>query len=225
MCPYYALPPIPFCLGHSHLNSSTTIHSVGDGGGLVSKSCLTLAMLWTITCQAPLSMEFSRQEYWSGLPFCSSPNPRSHLGLLFAAYLANNPVATTINSNFRIYPETNDFSLLHWTMPPSSLTYLLNDLLLGHGGGIWQNVVHWRREWQTTSVFLPWEPHEQYERQNDRILKEKLPRSVVPNMLLEISGEVTPERMRGWSQRKKNTQLWMWLVIEARSDAVKSNIA
>ena len=24
---------------------------------------------WTITCQAPLSMEFSRQEYWSGLPF------------------------------------------------------------------------------------------------------------------------------------------------------------
>ena len=29
---------------------------------------------------------------------------------------------------------------------------------------VWQNVVHWRREWQTTSVFLPWEPHEQYEK-------------------------------------------------------------
>ena len=28
----------------------------------------------------------------------------------------------------------------------------------------WQNVVHWRREWQTTSVFLPWEPHEPYEK-------------------------------------------------------------
>ena len=25
-------------------------------------------------------------------------------------------------------------------------------------------MVHWRREWQTTSVFLPWEPHEQYEK-------------------------------------------------------------
>ena len=25
--------------------------------------------LWTIACQAPLSMEFCRQEYWSGLPF------------------------------------------------------------------------------------------------------------------------------------------------------------
>ena len=24
---------------------------------------------WTITCQAPLSLEFSRQVYWSGLPF------------------------------------------------------------------------------------------------------------------------------------------------------------
>ena len=44
-------------------------------------------------------------------------------------------------------------------------------------------------------------------------------------MLLEISGEITPERMKGWSQSKNNTQLWMWLMIEARSDAVKSNIA
>ena len=24
---------------------------------------------WTAACQAPLSMAFSRQEYWSGLPF------------------------------------------------------------------------------------------------------------------------------------------------------------
>ena len=26
---------------------------------------------WTVTHQAPPSMEFSRQEYWSGLPFSS----------------------------------------------------------------------------------------------------------------------------------------------------------
>ena len=26
------------------------------------------AIPWTVACQAPLSMEFSRQEYWSGLP-------------------------------------------------------------------------------------------------------------------------------------------------------------
>ena len=30
----------------------------------------------------------------------------------------------------------------------------------------------------TTSVFLPWEPHEQYEKAKDRTLKEELPRSV-----------------------------------------------
>ena len=29
-------------------------------------------------------------------------------------------------------------------------------------------------------------------------------------MLLEIRGEITPERMKGWSQRKNNTQVWMW---------------
>ena len=44
-------------------------------------------------------------------------------------------------------------------------------------------------------------------------------------MLLEISGEITPERMKEWSQNKNNTQLCMGLVIEARFDAVKSNIA
>ena len=34
------------------------------------------------------------------------------------------------------------------------------------------------REWQITSVFLPGEPHEQYEKQKDRTLKDELPRSV-----------------------------------------------
>ena len=29
---------------------------------------------WTAACQAPLSMEFSRQEYWSGLPFPTPGN-------------------------------------------------------------------------------------------------------------------------------------------------------
>ena len=61
--------------------------------------------------------------------------------------------------------------------------------------------------------------------QNDRILKEVLPRSIGAQYAMEISGEITPEIMKGWSQSKNNTQLWMGLVIEARSDVVKSNIA
>ena len=44
-----------------------------------SLSCVQLFVtLWTIARQAPLSMGFSRQEYWSGLPFPSPgdlPNP------------------------------------------------------------------------------------------------------------------------------------------------------
>ena len=46
----------------------------GVFGGLVPKSCPTLMTPWTIAYQAPLSMGFSRQEYWSELPFPSPGN-------------------------------------------------------------------------------------------------------------------------------------------------------
>ena len=61
------------CPQSSHLLSSSE-----QWWWLVTKSCLTLAIPWTIACQAPLSVGFSRQEYWSGLPFPSPgelPNP------------------------------------------------------------------------------------------------------------------------------------------------------
>ena len=38
---------------------------------LVVQSYPTLCDLWTVAHQAPLSMEFSRQEYWTGWPFPS----------------------------------------------------------------------------------------------------------------------------------------------------------
>ena len=41
-----------------------------------SFSCVRLfATPWTVAFQAPLSMGFSRREYWSGLPLPSPPNP------------------------------------------------------------------------------------------------------------------------------------------------------
>ena len=52
---------------------------------LINTMCVLLVQLclfvtpWTAAHQAPLSMEFSRQRYWSGLPFPSPgdlPNPR-----------------------------------------------------------------------------------------------------------------------------------------------------
>ena len=137
-------------------------------------------------------------------------------------------------------------------------------------------------------------PINSMKRKEGRTLKDELPRSVVPSMLLEISGEITPERMkrqsevaqsclilcnpmdyslpcssihgifqarvmewvaisffRGYSQpgdrtqvscitgrhftiwatreaqrqSENNAQLWMWLVMEVKSDAVQNNIA
>ena len=44
-------------------------------------SCVRLfATLWTVAHQAPLSMGFSRQEYWSGFPF-PSPGDLSDQGI------------------------------------------------------------------------------------------------------------------------------------------------
>ena len=45
-----------------------------------SRVCL-FATPWTVACQAPLSMGFSQQEYWSELPFPPPDSlPLSHLG-------------------------------------------------------------------------------------------------------------------------------------------------
>ena len=49
----------------------TSVFTGGGIGGLVTESCPTLATPWTVACQAPLSTRFSKQEYWSGLPFPS----------------------------------------------------------------------------------------------------------------------------------------------------------
>ena len=62
-------------------------------------------------------------------------------------------------------------------------------------------------------------------RQKYRTLKHELPRSVGAQYATGDQWRNNSERMKGWSQSKYNTQLWMGLVIEARSDAVKSNTA
>ena len=55
------------------------------------QSCLLFVTIWAIAHQAPLSMGFSRQEYWSGLP-CSPPgdlpDPGIEPGSLMSPVLA-----------------------------------------------------------------------------------------------------------------------------------------
>ena len=42
------------------------------------------------------------------------------------------------------------------------------------------------------------------------------------NVLLEKSGETTPERRKRQSQSKDNTPLWMWRLMEVKSDALRA---
>ena len=65
----YHLAPVKICVLYMRVS-----HSV------VSNS---FAIPWTVAHQVPLSMEFSRQEYWNGLPFPSPgdlPNPGTERG-------------------------------------------------------------------------------------------------------------------------------------------------
>ena len=69
---------------------------------LVTQSCLTVTP-WATARQAPLSMEFSRQEYWSRLPFPSSgdlPNPGTELG--FPALQASEPPGKSMLSTVNV---------------------------------------------------------------------------------------------------------------------------
>ena len=64
--------PLSYCaLGFLGVNSLSILLQLRWFGGLVTKSCPTLVTPWTVAHQAPLSMGFSKQEYWSGLPFPS----------------------------------------------------------------------------------------------------------------------------------------------------------
>ena len=75
-----------------------------------AKSCLTLATPWTVNCQAPLSMGFSRQEYWSGLPFPSPEDfsdpgiePVSPCSCIAGEFLTSEPLGKPFHGLNRLY--------------------------------------------------------------------------------------------------------------------------
>ena len=80
--------------------------------------------LWTVTCQAPLSMGFSRQEYWSGLPFPlpEIPNPGIKLrssalqaDFFFFFFLLFEPLEVACAK--KIQGPKNDIDLVHHCIP------------------------------------------------------------------------------------------------------------
>ena len=58
-----------------------------EGESEVAQSCPTHCDLWTVAHQAPPSMGFSRQEYWSGLPFPQNKNVNKILSVHFILIL------------------------------------------------------------------------------------------------------------------------------------------
>ena len=76
--------------------------------------CPTLVDLWTVACQAPLSMGFSRPEYWSGLPFSfprDLPNPGIEPRPLMSPALAGRFITTS--ANFHVYEHALGMELIH----------------------------------------------------------------------------------------------------------------
>ena len=59
---------------------------------------------WTVACQAPLSMEFSRQEYWDGLPF-PTPGDLPHSGTEPASAALEGRFFTTEPSGKLVYED------------------------------------------------------------------------------------------------------------------------
>ena len=73
--------PYPHPPSTSTLEEGISIDSFVFVVVVVVLTCVQLlATLWTVAHQVPQSMEFSRQDHWSGLP-CPSPGDLPHLGI------------------------------------------------------------------------------------------------------------------------------------------------
>ena len=103
---------------------------------LVAKSCLTLVTPWTIACQAPLSLGFSRQDYWSRLPFLSE----SHTNAIFIP-VQGTVLSMTVNLKMIVkwteeydLPKSNSFIFIGlifiFLMKPLSLANEIIDSLI-----------------------------------------------------------------------------------------------
>ena len=119
-----------------HNSWAKTTHLPGGGGGTLSHVQL-FAAPWTVTHQAPLSMEFSRQEYWSGLP-CPPPGDLPDLGI--------EPVSPGSPAL-----QADSLPLCHLGSPHSSLVVLKQELNTTGAARAWPLLpmveFFWNRTW------------------------------------------------------------------------------
>ena len=108
---------------------------------------------WSLHGQAPLSMKFSRQEYWSGVPSPSLARPLRSLnywqGWEGRSYLPENLTEL-------VWPGHRDFKGFHYGSDCKEPACSAGD-----PGSIWVGKIPWSWEWLLTPIFLPGEFHRQ----------------------------------------------------------------
>ena len=131
---------------------------------------------WTEACQAPLSMGFSRQEYWSGLPFPDPedlPNPVSPVspalaGAFFTTAAPGKPICMCIDtyvfnhylqiSNKTVTKKTLSWLCKHKIWLPLWFSWLRICLQCRRPEfNPWVRKIPWRRERLPTPIFWPGE--------------------------------------------------------------------
>ena len=81
---------------------------------------------WSVGYQAPLSMGFSRQEYWSGLPFPSPGDPKGSQSQIFIG-------------NANVEEETQYYGHLMWRTESFEKTLMLGKIV-GRRRRVWQRM-------------------------------------------------------------------------------------
>ena len=126
---------------------------------------------WTAACQAPLSMEFSRQEYWGGLTNPSPgdlPDPR--IDPRSPSLQADSSLTMIISRSIHVDANGIIHSFLwlssillcvyiYWGFPGGSDGKESACNAGDSGSTPWVGKIPWKRKWQPTPVFLPGEFH------------------------------------------------------------------
>ena len=115
--------PSPLYSLHHKKNKNINIHYVANVKGHFSLSVLShfnhvrlFAILRIVALQAPLSLGFSRQEHWTGLPF---PSPFCSLLLLLLSRFSHVQLCATPQMAAHQAPPSLGFSRQeHWTGLP-----------------------------------------------------------------------------------------------------------
>ena len=113
----------------------------------VSRSWLILATLWTIVRQAPLSMGFSRHEYWSRLP---GPPPGD---LPDPGMEPTSPVSPTLQAGFLPLYHLGSHGA-QGDRPKSGSCVWSQGRPRPAVRPFWEGKIPWRRAWLPTPEFL-----------------------------------------------------------------------